>query len=185
MITTSQCSVSAGKTITCTETVKETATCAPGIICQVDGKGNDVCMRRDNHLTTGGLIVTISFAFGIVGAILAVIVSHYQSNAANRKVEAERAALLGDGAFAATGNGKGRAASAAPTYQQHNPSEAVIPLMTPGGSRSDEVYQHPYNNDNDYYQASGAAGSNPGPAGGHSGAPKLHPGLGALGQDYP
>lgn len=96
----------------------------------------------------------------------------------------ERMALLGGGAHAR--NGKGRAApdvEASQPYGQPNPSEAHVPLMEPGGVRSDQQnYQQQYNAP-DYFNAPGGSNSvspnDPGRA-----APKLHPGLGALGQNY-
>jgi len=94
--------------------------------------------------------------------------------------------LLG-AAYARKGNGKGRATDVeqTSTYQQRNPSEANVPLISPGGTRSDQPYQHPYNSA-DYFNAPAAGGSNSVSPneGGRGGAPKLHPGLGALGQDY-
>jgi len=72
-------------------------------------------------------------------------------------------ALLGGGSLSKNGKGRAPDVEATQAYGQTNPSEAHIPLMEPGGVRSDQQnYQQQYNND-------------PGRA-----APRLHPGLGSI-----
>lgn len=184
MVTTSVCSVSKGKTITCTPTITPTATCAPGVICQTDDAGNDVCLRRDNHLTTSGVVVTIAFAVSIIGAAISILVAQYRTRSGIRRREVERMALLGGGAYAR--NGKGRAApdvEATQTYGPRNPSEAHVPLMSPGGARSEQHGYPQQHNAPDYFNAPGGS-SSVSPNGAGQAAPKLHPGLGALGQNY-
>jgi len=110
------------------------------------------------------------------------LVSRYQSRSPNKKPEVERTALLA-GTYARN-VGKARAVDveASQSYQQGNPSDAHVPLISPGGTRSDQAYQHPYNTDS-YFNAPGGSNS-VSPGEGQGAAPRLHPGLGALGQDY-
>lgn len=182
MVTTSVCLVSNGMKVSCTPTITPSPSCAPGVICQTDDAGNDVCLKKDNHLTTSGLIVTSGFAISIIAAAIAIVASHYQSRAAGRRRERERLALLGPGAYES--NDIGRAApdvEAVQPYSRRNPSEAHVPLITPGGARSDQQsYQQ--QNSSDFFSAQGGADSVPPNESGRA-APKLHPGLGALGQN--
>ena len=82
----------------------------------------------------------------------------------------ERMALLGGGSLSS--KGKGRAIPDIENSQSDN-----VPLMTPGGARSDQQ-----NYSRQGYSNAPGVGLNPGEQG--RAAPKLHPGLGALGQNY-
>jgi len=131
-----------------------------------DKNGKDLCMKEDNHLTTSGLAVTILFAVSIFLAALAATISIYRGRAAAKRKEYAHAAITGGGA-AAFNKGKARAGdveSSQHPYVQRDPSEAHLPLISPGGSRSDQP---------EYFEGPGSQRQ----------APKLHPGLGALGQN--
>jgi len=135
-------------------------------------------MRRDDHLTTSGIVVTIVFGIGITSFVIALIVMKCQERAANkRRKQAERAALL---------SGKGRSRSDTENAEAYararsnsrialNPreglgmqSEADLPLIAPGGTRSDQQYYPQEYSD----QERRASNSGTPPV-----QPKLHPGL--------
>jgi len=105
------------------------------------------------------MIVAIAFSAGIVIVAIAIFVMSMRTRAANKRAGMERAALLGRG-------GKGKTIEM--PYGQHvNSSEANMPLMSPNGTRHEHAYPYAqeYNSQDD------------------ASAPRLHPGLGALGQD--
>jgi hypothetical protein len=123
-------------------------------------------MKRDDSLTTSGLVVTIAFAVGIVAAIIAFVAVGLHGRNKSRK--AEQAALL-----AQASSGRGKDIEASP-FARSNPaaSDSNLPLMTPGGQRSEG-----YNaSQQDYFEQGQQRRAG-------SGAPRLNPGLGALGQD--
>lgn len=116
-------------------------------------------MLRDDKLTTSGTAVAIVFGIAIGGIAIAIFVMNMKSRAATRRAKLERVALLGGG-----GNG-------IHVPYQHNPSEANVPLMSPSGTRREAA--DPADGQQGDYQQTVDDGS----------APRLHPGLGALGQD--
>jgi hypothetical protein len=113
-------------------------------------------------MTTSGVIVAIVFATGLSTAALAIFLYQMSSRAASKRAAMQRAALH------AGGSGKGKMADV--PYGQGNANDANVPLMSPNGTRQDNAY--PYAQQLDY---------EPSPADGS--APRLHPGLGALGHN--
>jgi len=180
VITTSECSFSRGKKVDCHPALNTATSCAPGLICQTDSKtGADVCLKRDSKMTTSGITVTIFLVSGLLIATIAVIITNYQSRASRRRKELARAAYLGGSAYGKGGKGPRVTVQPVQPYNQANPSGDYVPLMEPGGARMDsQNYQQQYEQQTDYY------GENPVSANEQARAPKLHPGLGALGQDY-
>ncbi|KAH9216781.1 hypothetical protein DL95DRAFT_387310 [Leptodontidium sp. 2 PMI_412] len=183
---TSQCVVSGGKTQSCVATTTEIASCAPGMICFSATPGANSCMRRDNSLTTSGLIVAIAFGVGLAATAIAVIAMIIHGK--NQEKAKQQAQLL---AAASSRSGRGGDVEAAKAFTRPNPmaSDANLPLITPGGPRSDhasysqqEYFEQGQGNlTPPEYRGAGSSGSG-------SGVPdvprlELHQGLGALGQN--
>lgn len=118
-------------------------------------------MKRDNSLTTSGLIVTIFFAVGLVAALIAFVAIAIRSKSKAKAEERKR--LLED----ASSGGKDVEAATpfSSTRSRAGASESNLPLVAPGGQRS-EAYS---GGQQDYFS--------------QGQAPRLNPGLGALGQD--
>ncbi|KAK0104797.1 hypothetical protein ONS95_005065 [Cadophora gregata] len=180
---TSMCFVSAGKTQSCVATTTEIASCAPGMICFSAAAGANSCMRRDNHLTTSGIVVAIAFGVGIAATTIAVIAMIIHGK---NKVKANRQAQLL--AVASSRGRGGRDVEAAKGFSKPMTSDANLPLITPGGPRSDQ----PIYGQQEYFEGAGQAMRSLTPpeyrSVSGSGAPpvprlELHQGLGALGQN--
>ncbi|KAE8452295.1 hypothetical protein EG329_000995 [Mollisiaceae sp. DMI_Dod_QoI] len=167
---TSVC-VSTSGTSSCVATTTEIASCAAGNICFTSTAGADICMKRDDSLTTSGLIVTIVFSLAIAAAAIAFTVMTFRNNA--KVKQEERARLL------AAATSKGGDVEAQPFS---NRSEAALPLITPGGTRSEQTqyYNQPQQ---DYFGQGIGGGNSVTPPAQRGNAPQLHQGLGALGQE--
>lgn len=178
-VSTSACVVTGGKTVSCTATTTAIASCAPGNLCFSSVAGQDVCMKKDDHLTTSGLVVTIAFAVGIFAASAGVLIVNLR---ARQKAKHDLQAQL----MMASSMHENADLENAQKFSQPMQSEANLPLITPGAPRSEQYNyeQHDYSSLEQEYP-----GSNPFTAGEHviatgpPAAPKLHPGLGALGRD--
>ncbi len=152
-------------------------------------------MKIDNHLTTSGLAVAITFGVVIVGFAITLIVLKIQAKKNARRAELQREAQFGGPGY---GNRKYADVEVADAYKQArrapgfalNPregmhSDANLPLIAPGGPRSD---QQQYNQQ-DYFAQTMSTGSHSASPGGRGrGAasntpPKLHQGLAGLGGD--
>ncbi|PVH78274.1 hypothetical protein DL98DRAFT_516789 [Cadophora sp. DSE1049] len=181
---TSVCFVSAGKTQSCLPTTTEIASCAPGLICFSATAGANSCMRRDNTLTTSGLVVAIAFGVGLAATAIAVIAMVIHGK---NKVKANQQAQL----LAAASSRGGRDVEAAKAFRRPSggamASDANLPLITPGGTRSDQTSY----TQQEYFEGAQGMGNLTPPeyrGAGASGAPpvprlELHQGLGALGQN--
>merc|ERR1712098_1009738 len=178
---TSMCFVSAGKTQSCVATTTEIASCSPGLICFSATAGANSCMRRDNTLTTSGLVVAIAFGVGLAATAIAVIAMVIHGK---NKVKANQQAQL----LAAASSRGGRDVEAAKAFTRPMASDANLPLITPGGTRSDQA-SYPQQ---EYFEGAQGGSLTPpeyrGAGSSSSGAPpvprlELHQGLGALGQN--
>ncbi|KUJ08055.1 uncharacterized protein LY89DRAFT_691355 [Mollisia scopiformis] len=169
-ISTKVCQTTSG-TSTCSSTTVESASCAPGLICfsATASANSALCMKRDNTLTTSGLIVTIVFGLAIGVAIIAFIVMGVRNS---KKVKQQEYAHQ-----MAAASTKG-ADVESQSFANANRSEAALPLITPGGTRSDQ-----YQPQQDYFGQSSGGGNSVTPPAGRGNAPQLHQGLGALGQE--
>ncbi|KAH7329956.1 hypothetical protein BKA65DRAFT_46654 [Rhexocercosporidium sp. MPI-PUGE-AT-0058] len=185
---TSQCIVSRGKTQSCVATTIELASCAPGMICFSARPGSSSCMKRDNSLKTSGLVVAIAFGVGLAATAIAVIAMVIHGK---NKVKAKQQAQLL--AAASSRSGRGGDVEAAKAFTRPNPmaSDATIPLITPGGQRSDQAN---YSQQEYFVGGQGTGRLTPpeyrgaGSSGSGSSAPpvprlELHQGLGTLGQN--
>ena len=132
---TSVCSVSDGTTVTCTPTMTAIQSCAPGLLCFSATAGADSCMKREDNLTTSGLIVTIIFAGGIGVALLSWAILCLRSRRRVQQQEQRRRMMASSklddvesiSPFAARPSMRIKARG----------SDANLPLITPGGPRSD------------------------------------------------
>ncbi|KAG9248008.1 hypothetical protein BJ878DRAFT_476878 [Calycina marina] len=156
-VSTQACSWSSGSSFSCTPTTTPSQSCAPGMICQTSTAGEIGCLKRDNHLTTSGLTVAIVFGVAIIGAIGGILFFQRQLAAINRKAKLERLAMLDN-----SGKGYGMSDVEAPINKTDS-----TPLIANAGSGGG---QQPYYDNREF-------GESP------QDAPRLHPGLGALGQD--
>jgi len=170
MVSTDVCSWTSGKSFNCVPTITPSPSCAPGIICQKDVDNSDICMIRDKPLTTSGLIVSIVFAVAIIGALTGILVMQMKAAKMNKRAKMERMAMLSGG----KGYGK---SDVEPPQLKTRGSDAHIPLIdsaegmgvgNSGAGLGGGVGQY---FDNRAYDIS------------PQDAPKLNPGLGALGQD--
>lgn len=57
------------KTLSCFTTEVARATCAPGLKCALDADGKDICMKLQDNLEIGGIIISIVFGVGILAGI--------------------------------------------------------------------------------------------------------------------
>lgn len=122
---------------------------------------------RDDSLTTSGLIVTIVFGIAIAATIIAFIVMCMRNS---KKVKQQEYASQ-----MAAASSKGNDVEAQSFTNAAMRSEAQLPLMTPGGVRS-EGYSGAQQ---DYFEG----GNSVTPSNGRAPQIQLHGGLGALGQE--
>jgi hypothetical protein len=168
MITTSYCSVSVGKTI-CNPTITASPTCAPGIICQTDSEGHDICMRRDDHITLAGIVIIAVFSACIIGFTISMFISKALERRARKRQQLQRTAI----ATGFYGDGGGRAMAdveAVKGFSNQGQSEANLPLISSEG-RSNE-YNEQY--DGPRHPTTGGSNTMPLPP------PTLHRGFEAL-----
>lgn len=170
---TSACSIHAGTTVTCIPTVTAITSCAPGLLCFSPTAGANSCMKREDNLTTSGLIVTIVFAGGIGLAFLSWAIFCLRSRQRNKRQEQLHRMMERSGKGPDVESISPFAARPSTRANKAMRSDASLPLITPGGTRSD---QQSYRQEG-YFEQHGPEGNPPPPV------PKLHPGLNALGQD--
>jgi type II secretory pathway pseudopilin PulG len=129
-------------------------------------------MKKDDSLSTSGLIVTIAFGVGISAALIAWGIVAWKGK--QKQKREEQAALL----RAASRHGKGRDVEAVA-------SDANLPLITPGAQRSEQYNagQGYSQGGQDYFNQAQSGGNSVTPPGQRGNAPQLHQGLGALGQE--
>ncbi|TAQ88781.1 hypothetical protein B7494_g2878 [Chlorociboria aeruginascens] len=147
---------SAGKTYSCTSTSYTTATCLPNMLCSTNANSEPICMLQQNSLTSSGKIVTIVFATAIGIFIMGMIFMSVQSRRESAKAQAEQdskleaESLISDkphtnsdveGASTFAQNGRRPSKPLGMLQKQANGSESALPLMTPGGMRSDSQSQ--------------------------------------------
>ncbi len=170
---TSACSVSDGTTVTCTPTTTAIQSCAPGLLCFTATAGAESCMKREDNLTTSGLIVTIMFAGGIGAALLAWAVLCLRSRTRAKRQEQLRRMMASSGKgddvesispFATRPTMRSRARG----------SDANLPLITPGGTRT---AQQTYAQQEAYLEQNGPTENAPPPV------PKLPSRKEAVGQE--
>ncbi len=136
-------------------------------------------MKRKDSLETSGIIVAIVFGVGLAATIITVIAMIVHSKKKLRT--AKQAQLL------AAATSKGRGPSAAVETRNPFASDANLPLITPGGTRSDQANY----SQQDYFEGAGQGGTGsltpPEYRGvgaqGAPPAPQLHQGVGGLGQN--
>ncbi len=116
-------------------------------------------MRRDNTLSTSGLIVAIVFGVGIVASIVAIIFVHVRGKQKQKRDE-QVAAMMKSSRVPDKEMESSRVPLPTGRGMQ---SEDNLPLIAPGGVRSDQQYY----GDGGEYQ-------------GQTQAPRLHQGLGGL-----
>ncbi len=130
-------------------------------------------MKKDNSLTTSGLIVTIIFAVGIFLSFAGVLIVNLRANA-KAKHDAQVQLMMKSSMNHNTD------VETAQTFGMR--SEANLPLITPEAAKSE---QYNYGQQHDYFgqEPAGSSSLTAEPSVAPNPPPKLHPGLGALGQD--
>lgn len=136
-------------------------------------------MKRDNKLTTSGLIVAIAFGAGISAALIAWLIVSMRARSRSKHNEQVKKMMEGkprsrsdvEGISSFAGEGRRNPAMS---------SEANLPLITPGGTRSDQTH---YGQQEGYFQQQGSGGNSLTPPGQQPGAPRIHQGIGGLGQE--
>jgi len=91
--------------------------------------GEDTCMKIDNHVGVGGIIIAIVFGSAIAAVAVGIIIMNHKANAAQKRREVQAAAFVY--------KGKGADVEA--------PSEANLPLIQePGapGYGGQEILEH-------------------------------------------
>lgn len=127
MVTTNICFYTKG-TKTCSLKTTASARCAPGIICQTDRAGNNICMKADNSLTTSGLVVALVFGIGVASFLLALFVMCCKDRRAFKKAERIRRNNLG--VYKPDVEGGKTAATVASFVGKPKASESHLPLMS-------------------------------------------------------
>lgn len=108
-ISTSSCPIqstgtASGRTITCYPSTATTSVCASENICMKDSQGIDTCMRRDDSLDTGEIIVTIILGVCFAAGLATLVFLCCRDKRAERKLRAraEAAAIAKANAANAT-----------------------------------------------------------------------------------
>ncbi|KAH8650175.1 hypothetical protein BX600DRAFT_517385 [Xylariales sp. PMI_506] len=73
----------------CTPIATTTSVCAAGLYCDTDSSGNNLCMVRQDGLTTSGAIVSIFLAVVFSGMIASIIFLCCRDKSAQRKLRAK------------------------------------------------------------------------------------------------
>ncbi|KAI1397264.1 hypothetical protein F4819DRAFT_90566 [Hypoxylon fuscum] len=125
-ISTSSCPIqstgtASGQTLPCFETQVPTEVCAAENICMTNKEGLDVCMRRDNSLDTGEIIVTVILAAAFLAGFATLVFLCCRDKRGQRKLRArqEAAAIAKTNAMAAQDEHRHAAHAAAAPHQQH------------------------------------------------------------------
>ncbi|RFU74016.1 hypothetical protein TARUN_8244 [Trichoderma arundinaceum] len=121
-VKTSSCDIKTDKgvlrTLTCIPTEVAKANCAPGLLCSLDSVGQTVCMKKQDHLDIGGIIIAIIFGVAIVIAITFLTFACCRERRHQKQLEARAEAT----ALARAQTKKARAAEArAPLMRQEGP----------------------------------------------------------------
>jgi hypothetical protein len=123
--------------VICTTTTTPSVSCASGLICKVADSGVTLCMRKDNHLTLSGLIVTIVFASVVVAMISSLCFMCAMDRRRARKLAAiATGEKVGSGAPTRDQSPAGFGAPApGPSRLGHfaSTSDAYLPLMSTAG----------------------------------------------------
>ncbi|KAH6610071.1 hypothetical protein Trco_000091 [Trichoderma cornu-damae] len=118
-VQTSSCDIKTDKgvlrTITCVPTEVAKSACAPGLMCSIDSVGHTVCMKKQDQLDVGGIIIAIIFGVAIVVAITFLTFACCRERRHQKQLEARAEAT----ALARAQTKKARAAEArAPLMRQ-------------------------------------------------------------------
>ena len=133
-------------------------------------------MKQENHLTVSGIVVTVAFGVGLGATIIVVAVMQLRSRNNTRRESSAPLLMVGGDNWKGVGGSDIEATQALGRRGFGMASEANLPLITPGGTRSDQQYHN--KTEADYSaQAPSASGSNTE----RGVVPKLLQGLGALG----
>lgn len=84
-------------TLGCVTTSAASSTCAPGVLCTTAASGADICMKKQNYLTTSGLVITILFSILTGAFFIGFAVIAWKDRSAARKLKADRIAYLDAG----------------------------------------------------------------------------------------
>jgi hypothetical protein len=168
---TSACSIHAGTTVTCIPTTTAIQSCAAGMLCFSPTAGANSCMKKQDNLTTSGLIVTIVFAGGIGAALIAWAILCLRSRNRNKRQEALRR-MMASSAKDQDVESISPFATRPTTRNKGMSSEANLPLIASGRTRGD---QQTYAQQGGYIEH--------GPRGNTPPGPRIDPGLAALGQE--
>lgn len=172
MVTTNICFYTKG-TKTCSLKTTASARCAPGIICQTDRAGNNICMKADNSLTTSGLVVALVFGIGVASFLVALFFMCCKDRRAFKKAERIRRNNLG--VYKPDVEGGKAAAAVASFVGKPKASESHLPLMSDSTTRlerertnnsdlptSDDLYsgrdRNPFDEQPSTYAGAGALG---------------------------
>ncbi|KAH8808150.1 hypothetical protein F5884DRAFT_857694 [Xylogone sp. PMI_703] len=110
VIPTKVCSVvttgtAAGQTtLQCVSKSTPVPTCAPGLICDQDDDGATTCIRRDNHLSTSGLVVTIVLAVAVGAGIIMLVVKKVRSSKRSKLAREQQDSLPVGGVYGKLGS---------------------------------------------------------------------------------
>ncbi|KAI1214160.1 uncharacterized protein F4807DRAFT_117069 [Annulohypoxylon truncatum] len=126
---TSSCPVqstgtASGSTLSCFETTVTTSVCAAANICLTDDSGNDVCLLRDDHLSTSELIITIFLGVCFAAGFATLIFFACRDKRAQRKLRAMKQAA--DIAKTNAVNATSATAAVAPVEQSAFPAKRDV-----------------------------------------------------------
>ncbi|TVY82558.1 hypothetical protein LSUE1_G002859 [Lachnellula suecica] len=132
----SACTTS-GQSVSCTPTTLAASSCIASLLC-FPSIGPDSCMERNAPLTTSGIVVSAVFGLGISATIIVLIVMCLKARSKANRDNRERAALL-----AGVNSKPAMKDVELSPYNAGGPgagvSDSNLPLVTPGGVRSEQT----------------------------------------------
>jgi hypothetical protein len=137
------------ETLSCFPTQISFPTCSPGLFCSSDPQGGPTCMKLNNTLDTGGVIIALFFAIAITAAIGMITFLCCKEKAQQRKLAAKaeaaaiaKAAAVGAGAAATTRTRTGMRNVSAQSVNDRQPLMADQPPQ--GYGHGPQEHQDPF-----------------------------------------
>ena len=102
--------------------------------------GENTCMKIDNHIGAGGIVIAIVFGSAIIAVTLGLIIMNSKANRAAKRREAEQTALMAGYSGKEKGKGKGKGKGRATDVEAFRDapqmrSEANLPLISEPGAQ--------------------------------------------------
>ena len=147
----------AGKTLSCFPTTVLTTKCASGMLCDKDGNGASVCMRKDDSFHAAGVVISLFFAVALTATLGAILYKCCRERSTQKRlVAAAEAAQIARDAKNAAANKKRPSVAARSVSEQSADSQ---PLIYPPPSGAPQVYIQPHEDEYEGVQEYDAHGN--------------------------